>query len=151
MPGRHCTERCGEAGNALVEFSFLAVLLMVPLAYLVIAAFTVQKAAFAVTAAAREAGRAYTGAESDSAGRARAEAAASLALGDHGLELPSGAPDISCGGPGNCLAPGTVVLVRIDMTVALPGLPAVLDGAVPASVAVRGRHREVVDTFRAAS
>lgn len=43
----------------MVEFTLLAVVLVVPLAYLVLALFEVQRAAFATSAAAREAGRVF--------------------------------------------------------------------------------------------
>lgn len=50
--------RARERGNALVEFTWLAVLLMIPLVYLMLTVFQVQKAAYAMEAASREAGRA---------------------------------------------------------------------------------------------
>ena len=58
----------GDAGNALVEFTYLAVLLMVPLVYVLLAGFQVQRAAFGVTEAARQAGRAYARADSGAEG-----------------------------------------------------------------------------------
>ena len=48
-----------ESGNAIVEFVYLAVLLMVPLVYVLITVFRVQAASYAVSSAAREAGRVY--------------------------------------------------------------------------------------------
>jgi Flp pilus assembly protein TadG len=50
---------CDDRGNAIVEFVFLAVLLMVPLVYVLLTVFKVQAAAYAVSSAAREAGRVY--------------------------------------------------------------------------------------------
>lgn len=47
-----------DEGRAIVEFIFVGVLLLVPLIYLVIAIARVQAAAFSVSTAAREAGRA---------------------------------------------------------------------------------------------
>lgn len=136
----------GDEGSALVEFTFLGVLLLVPLAYVVVAALTVQKAAFAVTAATREAGRAFV---TTSAGDPfdRAEAAAELAMRDQGLGLPAGALRMSCEGP--CLAPGTRVRVVLDYRVVLPLLPSALAGQQIGGIVVRGRHLEVVDEFRA--
>ena len=46
-----------ERGSALVEFQFLAVLLLVPLVYVMLAALDVQRTVFGATQAAREAGR----------------------------------------------------------------------------------------------
>ena len=45
-----------ESGTALVEFVWLAILLIVPLLYIVLAAFETQRAAYAASAAARSAG-----------------------------------------------------------------------------------------------
>ena len=53
-----------QAGSALVEFVFLAVLMMVPLFYLVMVLARLQAGAYGVSAAAREAGRAYVTAPS---------------------------------------------------------------------------------------
>ena len=49
--------RNDDGGNAIIEFVYLAVLLMVPLVYVLLTVFRVQGAAYAVSSAAREAGR----------------------------------------------------------------------------------------------
>lgn len=134
-----------DRGSALIEFTFLSVLLLVPLAYLVLAVFSVQRAAFAVTAATREAGRAYvTTTDGDPA--ARAQAAAALALRDQGLELPPGGLRISC--QSDCLSPGSAVYVALDYTVVLPMVPRALGGHSLGGIPVRGRHAELIDEFR---
>jgi len=136
----------GDSGNALVEFSYLAVLLMVPLVYVLLTVFQVQRAAFGVTEAARQAGRAYATAADEAQGRARARIAADLALQDQGLALcptcltpPSGE-----------LVPGGTVRVRVEHRVVLPLLGGLFRGAVPPSIPVRATHVEVVDRFREA-
>lgn len=146
----------GDDGNAIVEFCFLAMLLMVPLTYVVIAVFHVQDAAFAVTTATREAGRAYaTGGAGDDPGE-RAALAARLALQDHDLALaaddlqvvPSERPR-TCA-PGSVVCPPVqVVTVRLSHLVSLPFLPRVLDRDL-AGVRVRSEHVEVLDRFRSA-
>ena len=69
-----------------MEFVFLAVLLMVPLFYLVMTVSRVQAGAYAASTAAREAGRAYVTAVGRTLGsRARAEAAARIAFEDQGF------------------------------------------------------------------
>lgn len=134
-----------ERGSALVEFSYLGVLLLVPLVYLVMTVFAVQKAAFAVTTATREAGRAFVkdGATGDA--RGRAELAATLALADQGLDLAPGQLVIACEAD-PCLTAGATVHVRLDLAVPLPFVPSLL-GNRAASIAVHGRHEEVVDCF----
>ena len=64
-----------EAGSAVVEFTFLAVLMLIPLIYLVMMVARVQAGAYAVSLAARESGRAYVTATSLAEAAARAEAA----------------------------------------------------------------------------
>ncbi|MDP9432015.1 MAG: hypothetical protein M3P91_04715 [Actinomycetota bacterium] len=136
----------GDAGTAIVEFVFLAVLLMVPLAYVVVAAATVQRAAFGVTTATREAGRAFVTATAEQDPYARAAAAADLALRDQGLDLPPTSLQISC--VGQCGAPESSVHVALDYTVAVPLAPRAVNGRPLGSIVVRGRHTQFVDAFR---
>ena len=132
--------------NAVIEFSWLGVLLLVPIGYLVISVFQVQRAAFGVTQAAREAGRAYVAAGGDAPADA-ARAAAALALRDQGLELRPDDLSIDCSDD-PCLTAGGTVTIRIDTLVGLPFIPDVF-GTLPASIAVHARHDELVDCYRA--
>ncbi|NUR09441.1 MAG: hypothetical protein HOQ45_20855, partial [Nocardioidaceae bacterium] len=72
--------RRDQRGTALVEVTWLAVLLLVPLLYVVLAVFEVQRAAYAVSAATRAAGRAYTLAPDQASAGLRARAAADVAM-----------------------------------------------------------------------
>ena len=140
------TRPAGDDGNALVEFTYLAVLLMVPLVYVLLTVFQVQRAAFGVTEAARQAGRAYATADDAAQGRARARAAAELALRDQGLVLCA-----SClSPPDGELAPGASISVRVEHRVVLPLFGTLFGGAAPPSILVRATHAEVVDRFREA-
>ncbi len=134
----------GDAGNALVEFTYLAVLLMVPLVYLLVTVFQVQRAAFAVTEAARQAGRAYATADTTEAGLARARAAAALALQDQGLES-SAPPQITST---NGVAPDAEVTTTVLHRVTLPLVGGLFGGAVPPNIPVRATHVEVVDRYK---
>lgn len=137
-----------QRGSALVEFTWLAILLMVPLLYIVLAVFEVQRAAFGVSTAARAAGRAFTEAPSEAVARNAAEAAAGLALGDQHLETQRRSLDVVCApDPGNCLAPGSVVTVSVAYPVPLPLLPDVLGGERP-SIRVEAEHTIPYGTFR---
>ena len=83
---RRRRRRHGDGGNAIIEFVFVAIIVMVPLVYLIAAVATVQRNQLAVTQAARDAGRAF--ATSDTRGQApmpRVRAAVRLALHDQGL------------------------------------------------------------------
>ena len=134
----------GDAGNALIEFTYLAVLLMIPLVYVLLSAFQVQRAAFGVTEAARQGGRAYATAADPAAGLGRARLASDLALADQGL-AGAGAPEIS--DPGG-LAPGSRVVVTVRYTVTLPILGLIFRGDLSPRIPVSARHVEVVDTFQ---
>lgn len=140
--------RRDEVGSALVEFTWLAIILMVPLLYIVLSVFEVQRAAFGVSTAARSAGRAVTNAPSEAAVAERARTAAALALRDQHLEPDAGSLDLACTpDPANCLAPGSVVTVTVRQDVPLPLLPALLGGNRP-SVRVEAEHSVPYGTYR---
>ena len=136
----------GDDGNALVEFTYLAVLLMVPLVYIRVTVFQVQRAAFGVTEAARQAGRAYVKADTAAQGSARAQEAAALAMRDQGVSLSSGGVMVAAP---DGLQPGSTVTVRVRHDVTLPILGG-LFGKVEPTIPVRATHVEVVDAFREA-
>lgn len=138
----------GDAGTALVEFTYLAVLLMVPVVYVLLAAFEVQRAAFGVTEAARQAGRAYARAASPQEGEVRAAAASALALADQGI-TSAAPPVVACDGA--CLAPGGAVRVTVSHTVALPVVQHLFPSGRAPGIPVSATHVAVVDTYRSAA
>jgi len=137
-----------DAGTALVEVTWLSILLLVPLLYVVLAVFDVQRAAFAVNAATRAAGRAYTLAPTEAEAPVRARAAAEVAMADQGLGLKASGLYLTCDpNPGDCLAPGSVIRVRMTYQVALPLMPDALGGDRP-TVRVEAEHAVPYGTFR---
>jgi Flp pilus assembly protein TadG len=136
-----------DGGAAVVEFVLLAVVLIVPLVYLVLAVFEVQRAAFATSSAAREAARVFVVAPSSAQGELRARQAVSLAMADQGLDGGSAAMRIEClADP--CLTPGARVRVEVDVVVGLPFVPWLGDGPA-GSVPVRASHTQTVDVYSA--
>ena len=133
----------GDDGNALVEFTYLGVLLMVPLVYGLVMVFLVQRASFAVTEAARQAGRAYATADSVAAGQQRAAFAARLALSDQGIDCDACLSRMS-----QPLAPGAAVEARVAYTVQLPVLGAFFPDR-RAGIRVSAVHVAYVDEFKA--
>lgn len=129
----------------MVEFTFLSVLLLIPLLYLLLAVFTVQKAAFAVADGSRDAGRAVATATGGD-GPARAQAAARLDLADQGLPLPAGALRVAC--TPDCSTAGARIDVALDLDVRLPLLPSSILGH-PVGIVVHGRHTEIRDRYAA--
>jgi hypothetical protein len=142
--------RARQRGSALVEVTWLTILLMVPLVYLVLSVFEVQRAAFAVTAASRAAGRAFVLAPDEATAHARALQAAGVALRDQDLSLRASDMGVVCEpAPGACLRPGSVVVVSLGLDVALPLVPDLFGGQTP-SVRVSSTHRAPYGTFREA-
>lgn len=137
-----------QRGSALIEFSWLAIVLIIPVLWLVLAVFDVQRASFALTSAARSAGRAYVLAGSDAVGRARAEEAIAVAFADQ--RDPGRAVDleVSCAPyPRSCHAGTSVVTVRLHTSVALPWLPRSWGLGSP-SFALQARHAVPVGQFQ---
>jgi hypothetical protein len=139
----------------MIEFVGLSVLLLIPFVYLFLSVFAVQRSAFAVTQAAREAGRAYATAPSEVEGERRARLAVQIALEDQGVHdaaevrfAPVGA---NCGAaePGDgaaTLVPGARFTVCVRTVVALPGTGELFGGV--ADMTVNGQFTVVVDAFR---
>jgi len=74
-----------DEGNAIIEFVFVAIMILVPTIYFVTAVASVAHSRTAVTQAAREAGRAFATGESTADALARAQVAVRLAFDDQGL------------------------------------------------------------------
>ena len=140
-------KRRTERGSALVELTWLGLLLLVPLLWIVLSVFEVQRGAFAVSGAARAAGRAYALAPTDEVGQSRAQAAARQVLVDQGVgEQPLGLR-VTCTPAGDCHAPGAVITVDVRSRVNVPVLPDVLGGGAP-SFALNASHTVPVGQFR---
>ena len=135
-----------DAGNAIVEFLGVALVLLVPVVYLVLVLGSIQAASFAVDGAAREAARAVVTAPDADIATQRAAAAVALALGDQGFEGdPADVLRVTCSDV--CLDPGTTVTVEVALDVTLPGVPGWLQGAVPLSIPVTATATSGVDTY----
>lgn len=136
-----------DAGNAMVEFVYLSVLLMVPLVYVLITVFLVQRAAFGTTEAAREGARAYEKAAGGDLGEQRARDAITLALKDQGV---TEAPVIGfdCDGTA-CAGPGGRVKVTVTYWVKLPVLGSVFGDARHGAIKVQASHVEFGDRYAA--
>ncbi len=138
--------RHDESGSALVEFVWLAMLLLVPLVYVLLAVFDVQRAAFGASAASRAAGRAYALADTDSEGLTRARAAVRVALADQGVDAPVDLA-ITCEPAPPCHRRGSTIVVRVSSNVVLPLVPAAVGGGAP-SFAVASEHRVPIGRYR---
>lgn len=135
-----------ERGSAMVEFLGVALILLIPLVYLVVTLGRVQAAAFAAEGAAKDAVRAVVTAESAAAGAARAEAAVGIALADQGFDRESGALGLECSAT-PCLTPGGAVSAVVRVEVPLPLVPDVVRGWVPLSLPVAASRTGTVDRY----
>lgn len=144
------SRRRTSEGSAIVELTWLGLLLFVPLVYVVITLVTVQRSAYGATEATRAAGRAYILAPDVASAQQRAFRAASLSMHDQGVELTPAELVIVCHpAPESCLQPGSTVEVRIRLQVQLPLVPPVL-GRSTASIAVHAHHLEPYGLYREA-
>ena len=130
----------GEEGSAAVEFVYLAVLLMIPLIYLILM--------LGRLAAVRESGRAFVTAPDDSAAYARAHAASNVALANLGFTEGT-ALYVACEAS-PCLTPGAAVVSEAEVRVPLPLVPTFARGVIPLEVPLRAQGVSRVDRFRSA-
>jgi Flp pilus assembly protein TadG len=138
----------GEDGSAAVELVWLGILLLVPILWIVLSVFEVQRGAFAASAAARAAGRAYALAPTDAEGERLARAVARQALADQGLGSAPLQVTVTCTPfPGDCHRGTSVISVRIATRVDLPLMPDVLGGDKP-SFALDAAHTVPIGQYQ---
>lgn len=113
-----------DQGSAVVEFIFLAVLLMVPVVYLILTVGQVQAGAYAVVGAADQAAKVFVLSPDPATGREAAEQAVALAVTDLGFDAANATLTITC--DGGCLTAGSTVQAHVELSVELPVV-----GAVP--------------------
>lgn len=146
--------RRDDGGNAIIEFVFVALVVMVPLVYLLVSVGVMQRAQSAVGEAARDVGRAYATSPDPAAAQLRVDTAVRLAL--QGTGMADGDPPRFVRAQDGCDAdpiepgfdPGAEFAVCIRRRVDLPAIPSVLQGR---GVTVVGRFVVHLDEFRAAS
>jgi Flp pilus assembly protein TadG len=140
-----------DGGSAIIEFVFVAVVIMVPLMYLIAAVATVQRAQLAVSQAARDAGRAFATSDTSGQAGARVEAAVRLALADQGLPDDASVRFVASGAgcDGRRVTPvlraGAEFAVCVSRRTELPGVPTVLSGR---GIRTTAEYIVHVDDFR---
>jgi len=124
--------RRDQRGSGLVEIVWMTILLILPLLWIVLSVFEVQRGSFGVSGAARAAARAYALAPDDVAGQRRATEVARQALADQGLDDVPVRVRVTCTPyPKNCHSGTSVITVHIDSSVTLPLLPDVFGSGAP--------------------
>lgn len=143
-----------DGGSAIIEFIFVAVIVMVPLVYLVVAVATVQRSELAVSQAAREAGRAFATADRADQALSRARTAVHIALHDQGLSDDVEVKYVRAGGScgGTAVSPrliaGAQFTVCVIRQVSVPAVPKVLTGK---GITTIGKYVVHVDDYRVVS
>ena len=126
-----------DAGRAIIEVIFLAVLVLIPTVYILASIMRIQAATFAVTEAARDAGRVMDSAPTLADGVARAQEIAQIALADQrvptdGMDLRFVSAGSDCASGGEItpsLRAGDVYDICVVAGVTLPGVPSVVSGS----------------------
>jgi Flp pilus assembly protein TadG len=143
--------RADDAGSAIVEFVFVAVVVMIPLVYLIVAVAVMQRTQLAVSQAAREAGRAFATATSGAAAPGRVEAAVRIALSSHGVPSDVEVRFVAAGAPCSsrpvaaALVPGAQLTICVTRRASVPAVPSVLAGR---GITCVGRYTVHVDDYR---
>jgi Flp pilus assembly protein TadG len=120
--------------------------LLLPVVYVLLAVFDVQRASYGVSAASRSAGRAFVLSPDQGTAHKRAQDAARVALADQGVD--PGTVTVTCTPvPDQCLSPGAVVTVTVEVQQPMPLAPDLLGGSAP-TLRVASTHSEPYGTFR---
>ncbi|MBE7186982.1 TadE/TadG family type IV pilus assembly protein [Jatrophihabitans endophyticus] len=144
-------DRDADSGSAIVEFVFVAIVIMVPLMYLIVVVAQVQRNQLAVSQAARDAGRAFATSTTPAQAATRVDAAVRLAFADQGLPDDATVRFVAAGagcGSGVItprLAAGAQFAVCVTRRAHLPGVPSVLSGR---GVTMTSEFVVHVDDFR---
>jgi Flp pilus assembly protein TadG len=143
-----------DGGSAIIEFVFVAVVVMVPLVYLIVAVASVQRSQLGVSQAAREAGRAFATSSGPGQAQGRVAAAVRLALAAQGLPNDAQVRYVAYGSDCSAapiaprVAPGAQFTVCVIRHIDVPGVPSVLAGRGITSI---GKYLVHVDDFRTAT
>lgn len=139
------TEVHAQEGSAVVEFIFLAVLLMIPVVYLILTVGQVQGGAYAVVGAADQAAKVFVLNSDPASARQAAEQAVNLAVEDMGFDAANATLTITC--DGGCLTPGSTVHAHVDLFVELPVVGAV-PGVTATAASVDASASQKVGRFK---
>lgn len=145
------TRRADDRGSAIIEFVFVAVVLLIPLVYLLVAVSAIQTAETVAAQAAREAGRAFATADTQAQAVDRAALAERVALAHEVTVEPPELTFVAVGDPctGSAitprLEPGAQFAVCVRLRVSMPSVPRFVAGRGFTAI---GRYVVHVDEYR---
>jgi hypothetical protein len=131
-----------ESGQAGAEILFFACLVFTALTLIIVNAWATVDAKFMVTAAAREATRAYVESESEGAAKSNAQAASDRVVASFSAHEERQQPIVVAGHFGRCQR------VTIQASFEIPALQIPLFGVSIGRRTVSSTHSEVVDPYR---
>lgn len=131
-----------DDGEATIEFITVAILLFIPVFYLIATVATLQGATFATQAAATTASRLAVLEKTD---RGIVEDAVALSLRDFGLDKASRNVNLRC--EPDCATPGAAIEVSVTTRVPLPLLPDSFSRVVPLHIPVTATHRGYLERW----
>ncbi|RIK09169.1 MAG: pilus assembly protein TadE [Acidobacteria bacterium] len=129
-----------ERGSSLVESLILGILLLLPVSFMVVEFGEIQRAAIGVSAASREAGRAFVTSRTTGEAESRARKAAGSVIAGHHLD--SSRATVRIAGE---LKRGSEV--RVEVAYRTPEVPVPLLGSIP-GLTLQSAHVEIVDRHR---
>jgi hypothetical protein len=133
-----------DAGRASIEFLVFAIVVFVPLVFVIQSLWLIQASAIATEQAARDAVRVFVQHTNISSASNASHTIATHVAREHGVTSALRLQR-SCQ-PNNCLAPGALVTIRVTTDVTLWQVP-VLSGAWPVSVPVGAEASARVSTY----
>ena len=130
------------SGNAVVEFTGLSVVLLIPLVYLLLTCASVQSASFAADTLARQIARVYSVHDLAEGREERIAGIVAEVERDYGVEVEARDIEVSCESA-SCPVAGEVVSVEVSLAAPIPGLGVIgLDSSI---VDVKGRHALIAE------
>lgn len=109
-----------------MEFIFAATVLLIPMIYLILAASYLQAGSYAVVGAADQAAKVFAVSDTPVQAQSNAKETVSRAMNNFGYT--DAITTISC--DAECLSPGSVVTVTVELDVPLPFVSEMIDASV---------------------
>jgi hypothetical protein len=137
--------RPGESGRASLEFLTAAIVLLIPIMFLGMSVSSLQNASLAAETAARNAARIFVQEVSTPVAASRAQTAIRIALANHGIHSVR-SWERFCSSS-NCLAPGSVVTIRVSVDAPLMTASLFPSNWAPPSVPVVAEATAMVSRY----
>lgn len=135
-----------EDGSALVEFLALALLLLIPVVYLILTLTQLHAGQFAASSAAQSAMRVFIAAPDSDTAHERAAAAVRIALDDQGFTDVSIPQALSIECSNGCSNPSSRIHISVAIPVHVPGIPFLDTG--PAVMTASDEQHASLEQFR---